>query len=331
MIKNKKILFQKRNKQFKKKKRAPKIFFRNKKNRCYYFLYLKIIFITILSILYNIIGNNRKKIPSICLCVIGKRENLYAKEYVNHYKQLGYSHIYIYDNNDINDEKFEDVLQDEIKSNFVSIINYRGIIGPQYHIYEECYEKNNKNYDWLSFFDFDEFLDVSPYANNIQEFLSNKRYENCTTLKINFLFYSDNELLYYDNRTLKERFTTALPGHSSNSVIKSIVRGGLHPNYWSLQFNAHTSLFKCNSCNSAGESVDYKAMSFSPTHKYARLNHYYTKSTEEYANKAKRGEVFGLANWDEKRKKFKYDLYYYYNKKTKEKDELLRKVLDITL
>ena len=169
--------------------------------------------------------------------------------------------------------------------------------------------KNNKNYDWLSYFDFDEFLDVSPYANNIQEFLSNKRYENCTTLKINFLFYSDNELLYYDNRTLKERFTTALPGHSSNSVIKSIVRGGLHPNYWSLQFNAHTSLFKCNS----------------------RLNHYYTKSTEEYANKAKRGEVFGLAKWDEKRKKFKYDLYYYYNKKTKEKDELLRKVLDITL
>ena len=79
------------------------------------------------------------------------------------------------------------------------------------------------------------------------------------------------------------------------------------------------------------ESVDYKAMSFSPTHKYARLNHYYTKSTEEYANKAKRGEVFGLAKWDEKRKKFKYDLYYYYNKKTKEKDELLRKVLDMTL
>ena len=30
------------------------------------------------------------------------------------------------------------------------------------------------------------------------------------------------------------------------------------------------------------------------------------KSTEEYANKAKRGEVFGLAKWDEKRKKFKY-------------------------
>ena len=32
---------------------------------------------------------------TICLCVIAKKENLYAKEYVNHYKKLGYKHIYI--------------------------------------------------------------------------------------------------------------------------------------------------------------------------------------------------------------------------------------------
>ena len=32
-----------------------------------------------------------------------------------------YNHIYIYDNNDVNGERFEDVLDDEIKSNFVTI------------------------------------------------------------------------------------------------------------------------------------------------------------------------------------------------------------------
>ena len=53
-------------------------------------------------------------------------ENLYAREYVNHYKKLGYSHIYIYDNNDINDEKFEDVIQDEIDSGFVTIKTLEG-------------------------------------------------------------------------------------------------------------------------------------------------------------------------------------------------------------
>ena len=47
-------------------------------------------------------------------------------EQVYYFKNLGYHHIFIYDNNDENDEKFEDVLRQEISENFVNIINYRG-------------------------------------------------------------------------------------------------------------------------------------------------------------------------------------------------------------
>ena len=46
----------------------------------------------------------------IGLCVIGKKENKYAKEYVDYYKSIGFSHIFIYDNNDKDDERFEEVL-----------------------------------------------------------------------------------------------------------------------------------------------------------------------------------------------------------------------------
>ena len=40
----------------------------------------------------------------VCLCAIGKKENLYVNEYLNHYKKIGYSHIFLYDNNEIGDE-----------------------------------------------------------------------------------------------------------------------------------------------------------------------------------------------------------------------------------
>ena len=106
---------------------------------------------------------------------MGKEENLYAKEYIKYYKNLGYNHIFLYDNNDINGERFEDELHEELNQGFITIINFRGISdGPQLKIFYDCYEKNNKNYDWLSFFDFDEFLEL---GNNIkiQEFLNNKR------------------------------------------------------------------------------------------------------------------------------------------------------------
>ena len=68
---------------------------------------------------------------------------------MNYYKNLGYNHIFIYDNNDINDERFEDVLSKEISENFVSIIDYRGFRGkrnkPQFDAYYDCYENNSKN------------------------------------------------------------------------------------------------------------------------------------------------------------------------------------------
>ena len=60
-----------------------------------------------------------------------KRENQYIKEYVNHYKDIGYNHIFLYDNNEINGERFEDVIKDEIMYYFVTIINLRGWEGPQ--------------------------------------------------------------------------------------------------------------------------------------------------------------------------------------------------------
>ena len=109
--------------------------------------YKKKIFLSIfLLIILNSI--NIKKLNEnevkVCLCVVGKKENLYAKEFIEHYKNLGYNKIFIYDNNDINEERFEDIISDEINIGFVSIINYRGIKSPvQLMSYVDCYKNNN--------------------------------------------------------------------------------------------------------------------------------------------------------------------------------------------
>ena len=99
-------------------------------------------------------GKSKSKLL-IGLCVIGKNENKYAEEFVEYYKNIGYDHIFIYDNNNINDERFQNVLLKHISDNFVTIIDYRGFRGkinkPQFDAYFDCYQKNSKNYDWLSF------------------------------------------------------------------------------------------------------------------------------------------------------------------------------------
>ena len=298
----------------------------------------KYLFLIILTIAFFILNKNSLKISKTikaCVCVIGKKENLYAKEYVNYYKSIGYNHIFIYDNNEKNDEKFEDVLQEEKKSNFVTIIDMRDNKyrlldgGPQCYAFKDCYKKNNKDYDWLSFFDFDEFLDVTPKFKNIQEFFGNKIFDKCINIKINFLFYSDNELLHYDPRPLQERFTKPLYSHRNNAVVKSTIRGGLNFNYWDRGCTPHTScLTKVRSCTSFGKRIGYKDWYYKPNFTYARLKHYYSKSVEEYAVKIRRGGSFTLRKWNEKQKRRKIGNYFKYNKRTKEKVELFKKLFD---
>ena len=106
---------------------------------------------------YNINNPNNIKLG---ICTLGKNENKYIKEFITHYKELGVDKIFLHDNNDIGfkNESFEDVISDYIKDDFVEIINYRGKRAPQFKIYTECYKKNNKFYDWLIFFDIDEFI-----------------------------------------------------------------------------------------------------------------------------------------------------------------------------
>jgi hypothetical protein len=116
------------------------------KRKYIYFIYSLVIFFLISFIFFN--SQTKIKQTKVCLCVIGKKENLYANEFVNHYKKIGYDKIFIYDNNNIGDEKFEDVLNKQISSNFVEIINFRGYRGkrqkPQNDAYFHCYEKKKK-------------------------------------------------------------------------------------------------------------------------------------------------------------------------------------------
>ena len=124
-----------------------KIIYLNNNNIILLIILLFLIIILIYST-FNSKQNLRKNIINlkICLCAIGKNENLYIKEFVEHYKKLGYNRIFLYDNNDIDDERFEEKIKKEIDKGFVKIINYRGYKGklknPQLEAYKDCYERN---------------------------------------------------------------------------------------------------------------------------------------------------------------------------------------------
>jgi hypothetical protein len=55
----------------------------------------------------------------ILLCTIAKNENKYIEEFVQHYRKMKVDNIFIYDNNEIDGENFDDILKNEIENNFI--------------------------------------------------------------------------------------------------------------------------------------------------------------------------------------------------------------------
>ena len=229
----------------------------------------------------------------IALVAIGRRENLYAREFVEHYQKLGFDTIFILDNNHDGEEHFEDVLSPFVDSGLVKILDYRNQIKPQMRGYTTEYNKIKDEYDAILFADFDEFL-VLEHDKTIQEYVS-RFPEDWQAILINWDCKTDSGLIYYDPRPLVERFTVSLSpidkpvqygNIPENAHVKCILKGGINgvlfysnphvPNTNLICYNA--SGIRCS--NAPWQAIDYRM---------ARFLHFTTKTAEEYCSKLQRG------------------------------------------
>ena len=243
-------------------------------------------------------SDTNKEEYRVCVCTLGKKENRYIREFVEHYKKYGVDKIYLYDNNNIDGERFEEVINDYIEEGFVEIIDFRGKIRPIFTIMNDCYIKNFRKYNWLIFFEIDEYIYLKDF-NNVKNFLKNNRFKNCQKVQLNWVLHTDNNLLHYENRTLKERFPDILPslkGKKRDGLagIKTILRGHIPK----IKINCiHTINPKLKSCDGFGNPKNYLGMLTNDSDlEYYYIDHYYSKSTEEFINKLNKGDALFVDN-----------------------------------
>ena len=254
----------------------------------------------IIKIYYIIVNINKKsdkikedKEIKVCVCTLGKEENRYIREFVQHYEKYGVDKIFLYDNNDENGEKFEEVINDYIQKGFVEVMNWRGKKKALFPIMNDCYQRNYEIYDWLIFFEIDEYIHLSNYT-SVKPFLNSDKYKECQVLYLNLVCHTDNNLLYYDNRSLAERFPKIVPKYKKGGYrleIKSIVRGHI-PNI-TVESN-HLCNKKLINCNGYGNSNRYYYDTYSNQNDYKHyyIDHYYSKSTEEFIEKINKGDPY---------------------------------------
>ena len=227
--------------------------------------------------------------PKVCLCCIAKNENKYIRDYVDYYMKLGFSHISIIDNNDKDGEKFEDVINDYIESGYVSIINARGFKRHQCTAYKVFYDRNHNEYDYIAYFDCDEYL-VLKEDKSIQEYLRRSIFDDAQVIQLSWLMFGDSGHITYEDRPMYERFTDPIHSKGNLEHVKSIIRCDIDPDYIRFR-NPHTvSCMDLYFVNGEGERI-INSFQQIPSYKLAQLNHYYTKSLEEFLWRYERGRA----------------------------------------
>eukprot|EP00892_Ulva_mutabilis_P000948 jgi/Ulvmu1/10854/UM007_0028.1 len=99
---------------------------------------------------------------SVAICATMKEENSTdVREWLLYYRWLGVEHVYLTENAEEPTPHLRAEVDDFVQSGFLT---YRTEARPrtQMKVYYECMHNNHAKYNWLAFFDLDEFLILRP-------------------------------------------------------------------------------------------------------------------------------------------------------------------------
>jgi hypothetical protein len=206
----------------------------------------------------------------VALVCIAKNEEDYIKEWVDYHFKLGFDNVFIYEN----DWRCEYEHPQLIKIPFDGLTK-------QLEAYNNWLNNKKNEFDWVAFFDVDEFLVLKKHK-TIQDFLSN--YTNKFGVAINWYFFGNNghDRVFDGEYSQLKRFTKR--AKKMDQHIKTIVN-----------CKVKCSMSVHNPDGLPIVSPDGVAFT-GPFNKngndeIAQLNHYYCKTPQEFQKKCERGRA----------------------------------------
>lgn len=209
------------------------------------------------------------------LVAIAKNEDYYIKEWVDYHIKLGFDEIVIY----------EDDWECKYRHKNLRIIkNTFKEQNRQLLVYKDFLDNFQDDYEWVAFFDIDEFL-VLNQDTNLRSFLG--RYNEYKCILVNWAIFGDNNIKTLDknNTSVLQRFTrVSSMNFKPNRHTKTIRHYSLDHNIYQqkVHFPSIIDHNVCNTNKQTGDSIDF---STTVCWEVAKLNHYFTKSKEEFAIK----------------------------------------------
>lgn len=272
----------------------------------------------------------------IAVCAVIRMENLYVREWVEYYRDMGFDNVILYDNNADDEEKLSDIIDDYIKSGFVIVDDsFKYATNFQVKAYNNCIMKRADDFDWIIFLDLDEFLTFTQKT-DVKQYLD--KFEDVDEICFNWMMFDDNDLIYYDSRPVVERFTRPCPlgaryqhyTFSDNCHVKSFLHVSRNPK---MRFGPHphvaqytTDIVMPDGSKKLNGSEPWVAEDTSAiNYDVAYIRHYVMKTIDEFINRKLKK---GAPDISKSRFKMRYNIgvFFKLNEKTPEKEKFIEDI-----
>jgi hypothetical protein len=217
----------------------------------------------------------------LSIAAIARDEGPYLLEWLEFHRMVGVDHFYFYDNGSMDNTK--DILRPYLEQNIVEVIDWPGD-PDQPACYMDCIRRFKDRSSWIAVIDVDEFI-VPVATSTVPEFL--REFESANGLGVNEFVYGSSGHRQKPLGLQTANFLRRLEkDHIANLHIKSIVNprkvteccGGHHFKFLDGQPVVSESHWPIRTGPRSLRNQTQKI----------RINHYFTRSQEEYAKKMAR-------------------------------------------
>jgi hypothetical protein len=219
----------------------------------------------------------------IAICAIFKDEAPYLLEWLAFHKVIGVDHFVLYDNGSV--DGGADVIRGSGLAGHVTLIAWSDRPG-QLSAYRHFHANHARDFTWAAFIDLDEFI-VPAAGSSIRDILLRTEYDRYSDILLNWLVFSASGHARRPDGLVVENFTRRLRDDAEgNRHVKSLVR-----TKDLVRIGSTPHIFDCSgpTCNTRGETVMSYAVQPAVCHNVMAINHYFTKSAEEWDFKRWRG------------------------------------------
>jgi hypothetical protein len=222
----------------------------------------------------------------LSVCAIVKDETPYLVEWVEFHRLVGVEHFHIYDNG--SRIPVSQTLARQISEGVVDAIDFPGVDQhlPAYGHYIINFANAS---EWVAFIDADEFL-FPTVVDDLRQLI--REYKDHAGLVVNWVPFGSSGHLERPAGLQIENFNKrASTTHDRAELVKSIIKtkysaGSYHTHCFPL-IPGHTAV------NEHGKVVPYGPRSAPNSIEKVRINHYFTRSRAEFAEKISRGRSDG--------------------------------------